>query len=62
MFSLYICRLRICARLRYLWRGMDLYRNLQLKWMLFNNWLKLVENHHEVIVHYFKTVIILHCI
>lgn len=36
-------RLRICARLRYLWRGMPLYRQLRVKWSVFHRLLSLTD-------------------
>ena len=32
-------------RLRYLWRGMHVYRELRVCWLIFQRWLKLMENH-----------------
>ena len=34
-------RLRLCARLRYLWRGMPLYHELRVKWSVFHRLLAL---------------------
>ncbi|CAM9425409.1 unnamed protein product, partial [Hapterophycus canaliculatus] len=36
--------LRICARLRYLWRGMPLFRELRVKWSVFNRLLELTDH------------------
>ncbi|CAM9642090.1 unnamed protein product, partial [Laminaria digitata] len=33
--------LRLCVRLRYLWRGMPLYRDLRVKWSVFHRLLSL---------------------
>eukprot|EP00752_Nemacystus_decipiens_P014275 g12696.t1 len=35
--------LRICARLRYLWRGMPLFRELRVKWFVFHRLLELTD-------------------
>ena len=39
-------RLRICARLRYLWRGMHIYHELRIQWVLWHRWLRMLENHY----------------
>ena len=39
----------ICARLRYLERGMPIYRALRTKWVVMNTWFTLLENHYSYV-------------
>ena len=34
------------ARARYLWRGMHIYHELRIQWVLWHRWLRMLENHY----------------